>query len=98
MARGKKISVENAAEGVRFASQKRASDLQPYIKKLLTALGKPDSILLSDTAAFADFLPPRRRRQTTQVQSKIKRELGIDIVPSDYVVDAAEKLFQRSLN
>lgn len=91
-ASGKKIT---------FSSQKRVGGgLQPFVKRVLRVLGYPEA-WVSDESRLSDFMSsirPDRTRDERVLKTKLKNEFNLEVGAQDFVVDVAERLYQRSLN
>jgi hypothetical protein len=99
--RKQKVVYEDAsARKVTFAAQKRVGDLHPYVKKVMRAIGHGEA-WVSDESKLSDFMSVvkmDRTRDERVIKNKLKNEFNLDVAVTEYVVDVAERLYQRSLN
>ena len=71
--------------GIEFAPDDRARLLEPYVDKVLDAIGI-DVLYLSDQSAICDF------GLDEEEIARISAALGIPVDRCDYIVDLAERL------
>ena len=74
-----------------LASQEECDQLEPYVDRVLVALGHPEA-LVTDESYVSDFLCFFDKIEAEEELKEARRKLGISFDIKDSVVDVASKL------
>ena len=76
---------------IELASQNKIDKLQPYIDKVLKALGHPEA-LVTDESMVCDFLDIFDKDERVKQVKKAHKKIGVNIFPGDYIWEVAERI------
>ena len=89
-------SFKNNMDKIELASQDEVSQLEPYIEKVLEALGHPEA-LVTDESWILDFLCIVDEKEAALELKEACEKLGFSFDKSDSIVDVAKRVKENVL-
>ena len=87
---------KNNIDKIELASQDEVSQLEPYIDKVLEALGHPEA-LVTDESYVSDFLCIVDEKETDLELKKACKKLNLSFKKADSIVDVARRVKENVL-
>jgi len=79
------------AKKIVLAPQDKIKELEPYMDKVLNALGHPEA-LVTDESMVTDFLDIFDKDSRVKQIKKTQKKIKVDIFPGDYIWEVAERI------
>jgi hypothetical protein len=76
---------------IELAEQDKIDKLQPYIDKVLNALGHPEA-LATDESMVCDFLDIFDKDERVKQVKKAHKKIKVNIFPGDYIWEVAKRI------